>query len=363
MASALSRTVISDSPRAVAAENFTTPDLHEAKTRTEGLLRATHEMDVQETRPGQFLATVSHAGVGGFGIMDFGYRAGVVIRCEPPVRWVTVNFVTAGSVEFDSDGRAPIVVDPSSASVNDYTRPIRMTVSESATQSMVMISKARLESFLQNLIGRTPDRPIRFSPTIDMRREGARFAATLAMVRSYLASRPDAAIAPSLAAEYEHSLISALVLGQPNNYTSLIFAPVTPPNARVTDRVVEFIDSAVDVPFTVRELTDVAQVSERALYAAFRRDIGVSPMAYLRRVRLMRAREALLTAQEDDAAIENTVTAVAYRFGFNHVGRFAAHYRAEFGEFPSETRRSRVVAVPAPAGKCGDFRSADARRT
>ncbi|RYF57240.1 MAG: AraC family transcriptional regulator, partial [Comamonadaceae bacterium] len=286
-----------------------------------------------------------------FGIMDFGYRAGVVIRCEPPVRWVTVNFVTAGSAEFASEGRAPILVDPSSAAVNDYTRPIRMTVSESAAQSMVTISKARLESYLQNLIGRAPDQPLRFAPTIDMRREGARFAATLSMIRSHLASRPDAEIAPSLAAEYEHALISALVLGQPNNFTPLIFAPVTPPPARVTDRVVEYIDSATDVPFTVRELTDVAQVSERTLYAAFRRDLGVSPMAYLRKIRLTRAREALLTAQEDHTGVENTVTAVAYRFGFNHVGRFAAHYREEFGEFPSETRKSRVVAVPSLTDK------------
>ena len=345
MSLALSHPVGTPASQPGVSDSFTTPDLCEAKAKTETLLLASHQMDVLERVPGQFMANVSHARVGGFGIMDSSYRSGVVIRCEPPVRWVTVNFVTAGSAEFVSEGRAPILVDPTHAAVNDYTRPIQMTLSESAVQSMVKISKARLESFLQNLIGHPPDQQLRFSPTIDMRGDGARFAATLAMIRSHIASRPDAEIAPSLAVEYEHALISALVLGQPNNFTRLIFAPVTPPSIRLTDRVVEYINSAADIPLTVRELTDVAQVSERALYAAFRRDLGVSPIAYLRKIRLGRARKALLAPREEYAPVENTVTAVAYRFGFNHVGRFAAQYRTEFGELPSETRRPRNVAV------------------
>jgi transcriptional regulator GlxA family with amidase domain len=42
-----------------------------------------------------------------------------------------------------------------------------------------------------------------------------------------------------------------------------------------------------------------------------------------------------------------TVTAVAGRWGFVHLGRFADQYRQQFGESPSETLRATVREDPA----------------
>ena len=86
-------------------------------------------------------------------------------------------------------------------------------------------------------------------------------------------------------------------------------------------------------------LTDVAAatgVSARALQLAFRRFRDTTPMARLRALRLELAREDLAR----DGA---TVTSVAVACGFGSLGRFAADYKARFGEPPSETlRRGRV---------------------
>jgi AraC-like DNA-binding protein len=61
-------------------------------------------------------------------------------------------------------------------------------------------------------------------------------------------------------------------------------------------------------------------------------------MRYLRSARLARVREALIRA--DGAA---SVTDIAMGWGFSHLGRFAAEYRGQFGESPSETfRRGRA---------------------
>ena len=76
-------------------------------------------------------------------------------------------------------------------------------------------------------------------------------------------------------------------------------------------------------------------LSVRALQAGFQREVGMAPMAYLRMVRLRRAHAAL---READPA-ETTVQAVAVGLGLLHQGRFASHYRAVFGEMPSETLR------------------------
>jgi transcriptional regulator GlxA family with amidase domain len=89
-------------------------------------------------------------------------------------------------------------------------------------------------------------------------------------------------------------------------------------------------------PFTAAELARVAQVSERWLQECFRRQVGMSPMAYLREVRMERVHAQLTEADPADT----TVGDIAYRWGFSHLGRFAQHYRARFGELPSQTLTS-----------------------
>lgn len=79
-------------------------------------------------------------------------------------------------------------------------------------------------------------------------------------------------------------------------------------------------------------------LSPRALQEGFRRDLATPPIAYLREVRLRRARERFSAADRDTG----TVRAVAASVGLLHQGRFAAACRKAFGETPSETpNRSR----------------------
>ena len=59
----------------------------------------------------------------------------------------------------------------------------------------------------------------------------------------------------------------------------------------------------------------------------------MTPVAYLRVMRLNRARAALLFNQPGNT----TVTLVATHWGFLHMGRFARDYQALFHEKPSET--------------------------
>jgi AraC-like DNA-binding protein len=61
----------------------------------------------------------------------------------------------------------------------------------------------------------------------------------------------------------------------------------------------------------------------------------MTPMEYLRRVRLNHAYHDLITA---DPATE-TVTGIAYRWGFTSPSRFAALYRRAYGIAPSRTLR------------------------
>jgi transcriptional regulator GlxA family with amidase domain len=93
----------------------------------------------------------------------------------------------------------------------------------------------------------------------------------------------------------------------------------------------------------VAELCRIVGVERRTLARAFQEIHGTTPSRYLRATRLNLAREALLVP----GAECKTVTEIATRFGFRELGRFAAAYRAVFGESPSETMRR-----AAPTGCC-----------
>jgi AraC family ethanolamine operon transcriptional activator len=85
----------------------------------------------------------------------------------------------------------------------------------------------------------------------------------------------------------------------------------------------------------VDDLCRAASVSERALQYAFKEVLGVTPVAYLIRLRLHRVRQLLVAAGRGST----TVSTVALDWGFWHFGEFSSAYRKCFGERPSDTLR------------------------
>ncbi|WP_103225350.1 AraC family transcriptional regulator [Roseibium marinum] len=99
-----------------------------------------------------------------------------------------------------------------------------------------------------------------------------------------------------------------------------------------------FVDESLDtgeLP-TLVGICAALGVSERTLRYAFREYVGLSPVAYLRARRLSRVRAVLAASDPQDV----TITQVAMRYGFLHLGRFAGDYRLMFGEMPSMTLAS-----------------------
>jgi AraC-like DNA-binding protein len=85
----------------------------------------------------------------------------------------------------------------------------------------------------------------------------------------------------------------------------------------------------------VSDLCRVADVSERTLESAFLEIMGMSPVAYLRRLRLHEVRKELLAAEPGSIR----VSTVAVKWGFWHFGEFSRAYKRCFGELPSRTLR------------------------
>lgn len=98
-------------------------------------------------------------------------------------------------------------------------------------------------------------------------------------------------------------------------------------------RAVDLIEDDPGRQWLVTELAQECAVSVRALQDGFVRQVGVPPGRYLRRARLRRVRSDLMAADSR----ERSVSEVASRWGFLHLGRFAALYSEAYGELPSQT--------------------------
>jgi AraC-like DNA-binding protein len=100
-------------------------------------------------------------------------------------------------------------------------------------------------------------------------------------------------------------------------------------------RVQRWIDAHLDQDITLDRLCGVAGVSPRSLQKALLAARGQTPQEFVTARRLAAARRRL-----ESASAPARVSTVALDCGFAHLGRFAASYRAAFGESPGDTARS-----------------------
>ena len=98
--------------------------------------------------------------------------------------------------------------------------------------------------------------------------------------------------------------------------------------------------AAPDRPLDLAALGAISRVSPRTLQRHFRVFLGRTPQAVLQDIRFERARRDLLRASSTA-----TVTDIALRCGFAHLGRFSIEYRKRYGEKPSETLHRRVTLL------------------
>ena len=99
---------------------------------------------------------------------------------------------------------------------------------------------------------------------------------------------------------------------------------------------VDHMHAHASKPITVQHIADAVHISTRGLHAAFVSETGRSPSEHLRAIRLEGVRAELRFAEPTES-----IAAIARRWGFVHLSRFAEAYERAFGELPSATRATR----------------------
>jgi AraC-like DNA-binding protein len=146
------------------------------------------------------------------------------------------------------------------------------------------------------------------------------------------AMRPEVAVSPPASRALSGAILEALV-------ACLAQGERAPDRAaarrrhQIMARLELVLHEHAEEMLTLAQLCAAVGVAERTLHLVCQEFVGVGPMQYGRLVRLKLVRRALLAADPRT----DRVSAIAMRYGFWALGRFAAAYREAFGETPSET--------------------------
>jgi AraC-like DNA-binding protein len=184
--------------------------------------------------------------------------------------------------------------------------------------------------------GTTPDR-FRFTAmTPNSPALGRHFRATLQYVSEALQD-PDTALA--------HPLVLAGAIDAIAGAALATFAHNGDPDGErlrrawpaAIRRATAYIDTNPARPLTLADIAAEAAISVRALQTGFQQHLNTTPMLYLRQVRLAHAHHDL---QNADPTHGDDIAAIARRWGFGHLGRFAGYYRTTYGHPPRHTLNS-----------------------
>lgn len=193
------------------------------------------------------------------------------------------------------------------------------------------IDAALVDQEYAALTGQPPVSTVRFDFALDLAKPKGR--AVRLLVRSLLEqldSQDPLFQRPELQRGQLRCLVTALLLAQPHSHTGALHDAPRPGYPRPLREALAFIEANLAERISLDGIAAAAGCSPRTLSSAFRDRLGLSPMAYVRNLRLDRIRQDILASTDP-------VGTIAYRWGVSHLGRFASYYHARFAELPSDT--------------------------
>ena len=246
-----------------------------------------------------------------------------------------INLTIVGETKASRvDGRRELTVANERGLVLSPVKSTRVRWAPDAEQLHLKIPRTILESHLSDLLGKPVTEVIDFDFGLDLTTGAGR-----ALLRSvqFLATELDrpAGLAemPLAREQLEAYVLTSLLHAGRHQFSDALTGSEDVRRLGRLAPVVQYIEANADSELTPEILARVGCVSVRTLHAAFQEQLGESPMAYVRRIRLSRVRAELLRGDHQKVR----VTDIALRWGFLHPSRFAQQYRDQFNELPSVT--------------------------
>ena len=272
------------------------------------------------------------ARLGHIAVNSMQYGAGVIVNAALGDLYL-VQFTLTGSCEL-RQGRNSIHAPAGSIAIINPFQPFTKTWLPGTRQMIIRIDRRLVERELQALTGYDETERIEFDPLpLESMARAGTLAHFASMLCDDLKNESSGLEHPLVRDRIVSVLVSTLLVSMPHNQQRKLKAAATSIAPFFVRRAEHFIEENARDAISVGDLAGAAGVSTRALQMGFRQFRNTTPTAYLRAVQLELARAELARAKRNGGS----VASIAYRCGFEHLGRFAADYKARFNESPSQT--------------------------
>ncbi|MCJ8510170.1 helix-turn-helix transcriptional regulator [Rhizobium lemnae] len=196
---------------------------------------------------------------------------------------------------------------------------------------MLEIPQADLRSKLGKLVGRTIHESLQFQLTLKIDTIPGRL---LNLIGRALAEglNQDMNSKASTLRILSDAVVNCLVELVWHNYTASVDNATNLITPKYIENAIAFMQANLTKPLTIDAIAAAVGVSPRSLQQGFKQFRETTPMSYLKELRLQAAHRELEWAPPGVS-----VSDIGRRWGFAHLGRFAAEYRERFGRAPSGT--------------------------
>jgi AraC-like DNA-binding protein len=280
---------------------------------------------------GGFYVAVNQLHLGGLEVTDHIRTVEMTFRMERDDAYL-VCMTSVGGMELDQRG-AVVAGTPTKAAVYRPTGgPGRFWADAPNRTRGLVIQRWALTAQLELMLGHPVPTAIAMAPALNLGTGSGRAWLELVDLFAQAYGDPDHIVfRPIVTEPLTQALIGGLLMISDHPYSDALRQPATSCRPRHVKIAIDAMHERPEDPHTTASLAQLAGVGVRNLQAGFRRHLGIAPMAYLRQLRLSRAHDDLRTGRA------GTIGEAARRWGFAHLGRFAADYRAKYGELPSRS--------------------------
>ncbi|MFG2843639.1 helix-turn-helix domain-containing protein [Kitasatospora sp. NPDC048296] len=268
---------------------------------------------------------------GGIGLYDLCYGADVRLNTEELPDFYSVILPVTGDVRVRANG----VELPSALFVAGPGDQVSMEWDSRARNGALAVSRETVEQALAVRLGDLPRQAPRFRHHLDPADPAVHAWVELARHFMRFAVSPLGRRSPLGLGHFEKLLVDGLLDAQPHSFSGPTADGARAMLPSALRRATAYCAEHAHEALSVGDIAQAARVGVRTLREGFRAHLDTTPLAYLREVRLDRVHHELLAIA--DGRSSGTVTEVACRWGFTHLGRFSAAYRRTYGHPPSET--------------------------
>lgn len=314
-------------------------DVEEVRTRIAALLNE-HEL----TPHGATLTARLH-GVQADALSLWRLEYGEAVTVEetrPGGEFLLVQMPLSGSVQVQCD-EGHWSVSAGSGLIMPSDKPHRLLWEAGAAQIILKVPLSRLLLEYQHLTGSSARGPLNFERQIRLAAsDGEQWSALLRYFCEQLAHpSPLGAIKTRLA---EEALMRHLLVAQSVTLREHVLGERGLRMPHTLQRAHDFLQAHLQDDIRLEDIARHSGASARNLTRLCQQHVGLSPMQWLRTLRLDKIHQELIQSHSD-----RSVSEIALHWGYAHLGRFAAAYQQRFGQAPHETRRFGLLGASAPA--------------